>query len=124
MRLSRRIGSALSGSGTLALNASSGMPRMNSLGQSLDVIERLRPRHWAGFHKMVETGASRYGDGDLLSVPSMRKTGEAISVEFTIIPLTDRQLQVDGMFAVMRDVTARYKEMKRLREAAQPGSKV
>jgi PAS domain S-box-containing protein len=52
------------------------------LGTSMDVIipERLRARHWAGFRHMVATGESRYGAGDLLSVPSMRKTGEPISV--------------------------------------------
>src|SRR5947209_19861917 len=56
-----------------------------ALGQSLDLIipERLRARHWSGFHAMMESGASRYSVGHLLSVPGLRKDGAALSVEFT-----------------------------------------
>jgi hypothetical protein len=35
----------------------------------------------------METGKSRYGQGDVLSVPAFRKDGATISVEFTIVPL-------------------------------------
>src|SRR5215210_444433 len=60
-----------------------------ALGQSLDLIipERLRARHWDGFHRVMATGASHYGAGDLLSVPGLRKDGQRISLEFTIMPL-------------------------------------
>jgi PAS domain S-box-containing protein len=87
-------------------------------GQSLDLIipERLRSRHWQGYRQVIETGESRYGHGDLLSVPSMRKDGEKISVEFTIVPLKDDAGRISGMAAVMRDVTPRFEEMKRLRQ--------
>jgi PAS domain S-box-containing protein len=46
-----------------------------ALGRSLDLIipERLRTRHWQGFHEVVRTGKSRYGQGDLLSVPGIHK---------------------------------------------------
>lgn len=90
------------------------------LGASLDVIipERLRARHWAGFRHTVATGESRYGAGDLLSVPSMRRDGTPISVEFTIVPIKDPSGRMEGMVAVMRDVTARFEETRRLRRAA------
>jgi hypothetical protein len=69
-------------------------------------------------------GESRYGQGDVLSVPSMRKGGQRISVEFTIVALKDEAGQMTGMAALMRDVTARFDEMKalkqRLAEAAKP----
>lgn len=44
-------------------------------GQSLDLIipEQLRARHWKGFRNIMTTGESRYGAGDLLSVPGIRK---------------------------------------------------
>jgi PAS domain S-box-containing protein len=89
-----------------------------ALGQSLDLIipERLRARHWDGFRQVIETGESRYGAGDLLSVPSIRGDGQRISVEFTILPLKDEQGQMTGMAAVMRDVTKRFDEMKALRQ--------
>src|SRR5215207_6643747 len=94
------------------------------IGRSLDVIipERLQARHWNGFRKTVETGESRYAGGDLLSVPSIRKTGQRISVEFTIIPLKYAAGRMEGMVAIMRDVTARFEEMKSLRRAAQIGT--
>lgn len=64
---------------------------------------------------MVESGRSRYGDGDLLSVPSVRRDGARISVEFTIVPLKNHEGSLVGMAAVMRDVTKRFDEMKALR---------
>ncbi len=89
-----------------------------ALGQSLDLIipERLRARHWDGFRQVIETGESRYGAGDLLSVPSIRRDGQRIPVEFTIVPLKDEQGRMTGMAAVMRDVTTRFDEMKALRQ--------
>ena len=88
-----------------------------AVGQSLDLIipERLRAAHWEGWRRVVETGRSRYGDGDLLSVPAVRKDGERISVEFTIVPLKDEIGRMVGMAALMRDVTQRFEEMKTLR---------
>ena len=88
-----------------------------AVGQSLDLIipERLRTAHWDGWRRVVETGRSRYGDGDLLSVPAIRKDGERISVEFTIVPLKDETGRMVGMAALMRDVTQRFEEMKALR---------
>jgi PAS domain S-box-containing protein len=77
-----------------------------ALGRSLDLIipERLRDRHWQGYRQVMETGESRYGHGDLLSVPSVRKDGARISVEFTIVPIKDEAGRMSGMAAIMRDV--------------------
>ena len=84
---------------------------------SLDLIipETLRSRHWQGFHKAVAAGRSRYGEGELLSVPAMTKSGDRISVEFTITMLRDDTRAVIGMVAVMRDVTKRFEEQRFLR---------
>ena len=46
----------------------------------------------------------------------MRKDGEKISVQFTIVPLKDEAGRMTGMPAVMRDVTVRFEEMKALRQ--------
>jgi PAS domain S-box-containing protein len=87
------------------------------IGQSLDVIipERLRERHWNGYRRTMATGESRYGAGDLLSVPALRQDGATISVEFTIVPLTDESGHMIGIVAIMRDVTSRFEEMRALR---------
>jgi PAS domain S-box-containing protein len=93
-----------------------GYSRQEALGQSLDIIipERLRKRHWDGYAQVVATGKSRYGAGDVLAVPAVTKDGAGISVEFTIAPLTDGP-QLVGLVAVMRDVTARFNELRDLR---------
>ncbi|MBB3266808.1 PAS domain S-box-containing protein [Azospirillum sp. OGB3] len=91
-----------------------------ALGQSLDIIipDRQRQRHWDGYDQVMKTGESRYGSGDLLSVPATRKDGTRISVEFTIVPLKDADGAMLGMAAVMRDVSARFDELKTLRRQA------
>ena len=88
-----------------------------AIGRSLDLIipERLRQRHWDGYRHTMATGQSRYGEGDLLSVPALRADGATISVEFTIAPLKNTAGQMIGIVAIMRDVTARFEEMRALR---------
>jgi len=87
-----------------------------AMSRSLDLIipERLRQRHWDGYRRVIETGKSRYGQGDVLSVPAVRKDGATISVEFTIMPLQSSG-QMIGMVAIMRDVTRRFDEMRALK---------
>ena len=96
-----------------------------AVGQSLDLIipENLRARHWSGFRHTMETGTSRYGHGDLLSVPGLTKDGRRISVEFTIVLLRSQTEAVAGTVAVMRDVTKRFEELRELkRRLAQAGA--
>jgi PAS domain S-box-containing protein len=90
----------------------------DAIGQSLDIIipARLRGRHWEGYRRVMEGGASRYSDGDLLAVPALRKDGSSISVEFTIAPVCSAEGAVVGLVALMRDVTARFEETKALRQ--------
>ena len=56
-----------------------GFTAKEAVGQSLDLIipENLRARHWSGFRHTMATGTSRYGHGDLLSVPGLTKDGRA-----------------------------------------------
>ncbi|MBV9460296.1 MAG: PAS domain S-box protein [Bradyrhizobium sp.] len=93
-----------------------GFAANEAVGKSLDLIipENLRARHWEGFHHVMKTGISRYGDGDLLSVPGLAKDGRRISVEFTIVMLRD-ETGIAGTVAVMRDVTKRFEELRDLR---------
>jgi len=89
-------------------------------GQSLDIIipQNLRSRHWQGYGQTMRTGETRYGAGDLLSVPALRKDRARISVEFSIVPFRDAAGLMVGLAAVMRDVTKRFDETKALRKAA------
>jgi PAS domain S-box-containing protein len=94
-----------------------GYTQHEAVGQSLDIIipERLRKRHWDGYQRVMAGGASRYSHGDVLAVPGVRKDGTALSIEFTIIPLADGGGVLNGMVAVIRDVTAKFEEMRALR---------
>jgi PAS domain S-box-containing protein len=89
----------------------------DAIGRSLDLIipERLRQRHWDGFRHTMATGQSRYGEGEMLSVPALRADGATISVEFTIVPLRSERGQMAGIIAVMRDATKRFEEIRTLR---------
>ncbi len=96
-----------------------GFSEAEALGKSLDIIipESLRERHWTGYAATMQSGKTRYGAGDLLAVPALRKDGRRISVEFTIFLLHDDRGAVSGIVAILRDVTERFEEMKRLRKA-------
>lgn len=102
-----------------------GFTAEQAVGGSLDLIipENLRARHWAGFRHTMATGTSRYGHGDLLSVPGLTSDGRRISVEFTIVMLRDEHQEISGTVAVMRDVTKRFEELRELkRRLAQAGA--
>ena len=94
-----------------------GFTAEEAAGQSLDIIilENLRARHWEGFRHTMATGTSRYGHGDLLSVPALTRDGRRISVEFTIVLLQAASREVTGTVAVMRDVTQRFEEVRELK---------
>lgn len=100
-----------------------GFSEAEALGQTLDIIipEPLRKRHWGGYAETVRSGTTRYGSGDLLAVPALRKDGARISVEFTILPFRDRTGRILGIAATLRDVTRRFDEMKALRQQAAAG---
>ncbi len=86
-------------------------------GKSLDLIipEKLRQRHWEGYHTVMKTGKSRYGK-ELLKVPAIRKDGTSISVEFTIMLVQNLKNEIMGTAAIIRDVTERWKQEKELKQ--------
>lgn len=101
-----------------------GFTAQEAIGQSLDIIipPALRQRHWQGYDETIRTGHTRYGAGDLLAVPALRKDGTRISVQFSIIPLTAANVIV-GMGAILRDVTQQFEERKALLKAAAAAKK-
>ena len=90
-----------------------GHARDDAVGQSLDLIipEKLRERHWDGYHRVMQTGETEYG-GRTLSVPALRRDGERISVEFTVTLLRDPAGTLRGIAAIVRDVTAAWEERR------------
>lgn len=94
-----------------------GFSANDAMGRSLDLIipENLKARHWAGFNAVMATGRSQYDQGSLLAVPALTKSGERISVEFTIIMLRDEQQQLSGTVAILRNVTQQFETIRKLR---------
>jgi PAS domain S-box-containing protein len=88
-----------------------------ALGQTLDLIvpEKLRQRHWEGYRQVMATGVTRYGS-DILAVPALKKDDSRISVEFTIILLSDDAGKPVGTAAIIRDVTERWQKEKELKK--------
>lgn len=95
-----------------------GFSEAEAIGKSLDIIipENLRQRHWEGFAETVRTGKTRYGAGDVLAVPALRKDGSRISIEFTMLLFSDRAGRILGMAAILREVTKRFEQLKALRK--------
>lgn len=94
-----------------------GFSEAEALGQPLDLIipQNLRKRHWDGYAETMRSGRTRYGAGDILAVPALRKDGSRVSVEFTIVPFRDEDGRMIGIAAILRDVTSRFEELKALR---------
>ena len=94
-----------------------GFSRDEAVGQSLEIIipKRLRQRHWDAYRRMMETGRPRHPSNDPLSVPAQTKSGQTISIHFTVAPLPGPYGVVAGIVAVLRDATATFQELRRLR---------
>lgn len=85
------------------------------IGASLDVIipEKLRQRHWDGYRQVMATGETQYA-GRMLAVPALRTDGTRISVEFTVTLLRDPGGSIQGIGAILRDVTDRWEQQRAL----------
>jgi PAS domain S-box-containing protein len=94
-----------------------GFTEAEALGQSLDIIipDRMRKRHWDGYHKTMETGITRYGN-DVLSVPAIDKAGRTLSISFTVAMLFTPDNKVSQIVSVMRDETARFNRDRDMRK--------
>jgi signal transduction histidine kinase len=62
----------------------------------------------------MATGSTKYGD-TLLKVPAMHADGRRMSIEFSVALLRDDAGSVTGIAAVIRDVTERWNEERKLR---------
>ena len=95
-----------------------GYASADALGQSLDIIipTRLQKRHWDGYHRVMKTGETRYGHGDILAVPAIKKNGMGLSIEFSIVPLRNETGELVGLIAIIRDVTKRFEEIRALKQ--------
>lgn len=87
-----------------------------ALGRSLDLIipEKHRGPHWDGWDKVLRTGETSYGS-EPLTVPGLNAAGERISLSFSITILTDDNGEIEGIAAVLHDVTEQWEKQRALR---------
>lgn len=87
-----------------------------AVGRNLDIIipEKHREVHWAGWERVMATGETKYGT-EPLAVPGLHKDGSSMSLEFSIMMLLDDAGDVEGIGAIMRDVSVRWQRDKALR---------
>ena len=94
-----------------------GFSREEAIGQSLDLIipDKMRGRHWEGYHRVMDSGKTRYAT-ELLTAPALCKDGSRLSTEFSMVLVRDDDGTVQGAAAVIRDVTDRWEREKVLKE--------
>jgi len=94
-----------------------GYPAEEALGQSLDLIvsEKLRERHWEGYRKVMATGKTKYGK-ETLAVPAITKDDNRVSIEFTIVLVTNDSGEPLGTAVIIRDVTERWQKEKEMKK--------
>ena len=94
-----------------------GFTEAEVLGRSMDIIipERLRGRHWDGYHKTMATGITKYGT-DVLRVPAVDKQGRSLSIAFTVAMLYTAEGKVGAIASVIRDETARFSDERALKK--------
>ena len=87
------------------------------MGKSMDLIipERLRKRHWDGYHQTMATGVTKYGT-DVLRVPAVDKHGRSMSIAFTVAMLYAPDGKVSAIASVIRDETSRFNDDRALRK--------
>ncbi|MCL6622450.1 MAG: PAS domain S-box protein [Syntrophobacterales bacterium] len=93
-----------------------GYREAEALGQSLNLIipPDLQSRHWQGYRRVMESGATRYGS-QLLAVPGRHRDGRTLSLEFTVTLVQDGHGRTMGAAAIIREVTARWQRERELR---------
>jgi PAS domain S-box-containing protein len=94
-----------------------GHTEADMLGRSMDLIipERLRGRHWDGYHKTMASGITKYGT-DVLRVPAVDQQGRAMSIAFTVAMLYAPDGKVSAIAAVIRDETSRFNDERSLKK--------
>ena len=94
-----------------------GYTEREALGASLDLIipDRLRKRHWDGYHQTMRTGETKYGT-TLLRVPATHRDGSSLSIAFSVAMLHGPDGAPSAVAAVIRDETSRFNEDRALRK--------
>lgn len=93
-----------------------GYPPDEAVGASLELIipPGLRARHREGYANTMRTGRTSYAER-VLAVPAVHRDGHRLSIEFRVSLLGADPDHPAAIGAVIRDVTERWEQDRRLR---------
>jgi PAS domain S-box-containing protein len=68
-----------------------GWTREQALGENIDMMipDNQKDDHWAGYDRVLESGETKYADGNLLNVSGLKADGTRIGVAMSITPLKE-----------------------------------
>jgi PAS domain S-box-containing protein len=82
-----------------------GWSRQQAVGENIDMLipDNQKDQHWEGYDRVLEAGQSKYSDGSLLSVSSLKSDGTRVGIEMSYTPLRQGD-KVVAIAAVVRPV--------------------
>jgi PAS domain S-box-containing protein len=82
-----------------------GWTRAQALGQNIDMMipDNQKDQHWEGYDRVLESGETKFGNGDLLTVSALRADGTRVGVEMSITPL-QQEGNVAAIAVIVRPV--------------------
>lgn len=94
-----------------------------ALGKSLDLIipQHLRQAHWTGFHRALQSRATRLA-GRPTMTRGLHQSGGRLYVEMSFAVVRASSGSVIGAVAVARDATARYEQERAQRRQSGEGA--
>lgn len=84
-----------------------GWSREQAMGENIDMLipDNQKDEHWEGYDKVLESGATKFSGGALLSVSALKSDGSRLGVAFSITPLVEDG-KVTAIAAIVRPVRA------------------
>jgi PAS domain S-box-containing protein len=82
-----------------------GWTREQALGENIDMLipDNQKDQHWTGYDKVLESGESKFGGGDLLTVSALKADGSRVGIEMSFTPLS-QDGAVTAIAAIVRPV--------------------
>ena len=68
-----------------------GWTREQAVGENIDMMipDNQKDAHWTGYDHVLESGETKFGDGNLLNVSGQKADGSRVGVAMSIAPLQE-----------------------------------
>src|SRR5215212_9588012 len=84
-----------------------GWTRQQAVGENIDMLipDNQKDAHWTGYDQVLESGKTKFSDGNLLNVSAQKADGTRVGVAMSITPLQERG-STTAIGAIVRPVRA------------------